>query len=474
MSLTIRLCALLLLVSGLSAEILNKSWWNNTVFYQIYPRSLYDTNADGVGDLKGITLKLPYIAETGVNAIWLSPIYPSPMVDFGYDISNFTGIDPVFGTMEDFKDLLVKAKKLGLKVVLDLVPNHSSDKHPWFQKGLQGNEKYKNYYMWADGKDKDDKTPPNNWISVFSGSAWEYVDSQKQWYFHQFDYRQPDLNFSNPDVRDEMKNVLKFWLDLGIDGFRIDSAPFIYEDPELRDEPRSYAAGLTPRDYSYLDHIYTVDQKPTYELFGDWRKYVDDYADEHNQDQKMMVMEAYTSFPHTMEYYNYNVTPFNFAFIINVTINSSAEVYKEKIDGWTNSMPSGKIANWVSIELENALRERDQAQILIANLTRALDDSQQSLQKLRIHKDSLKEFTPMEKTNVQQEPAQILTAIEEPISQQESVQSAQSPIEKEVQQDTQLDIGLGWDYSSDYYSVPINNIHLRKKAAVVYTSLEIP
>ncbi|KAM0733412.1 Maltase 1 [Formica fusca] len=347
MSLTIRLCALLLLVSGSSAEILNKSWWNNTVFYQIYPRSLYDTNADGVGDLKGITLKLPYIADTGINAIWLSPIYPSPMVDFGYDISNFTGIDPVFGTMDDFKDLLVKAKKLGLKVVLDLVPNHSSDKHPWFQKGLQGDKKYKNYYMWADGKDKDDKTPPNNWISVFSGSAWEYVDSQKQWYFHQFDYRQPDLNFSNPDVRDEMKNVLKFWLDLGIDGFRIDSAPFIYEDPELRDEPRSNTAGLTPRDYSYLDHIYTVDQKPTYELFGDWRKYVDEYADEHNQDQKMMVMEAYTSFPHTMEYYNYDVTPFNFAFIINVTINSSAEVYKEKIDGWMNSMPSGKIANWV-------------------------------------------------------------------------------------------------------------------------------
>ncbi|CAL1684144.1 unnamed protein product [Lasius platythorax] len=347
MSLTTRLCAVLLLVSSSSAEILNKSWWNNTVFYQVYPRSLYDTNADGIGDLKGITLKLPYFVESGINAIWLSPIYPSPMVDFGYDISNFTDVDPIFGTLGDFKILVAKAKKLGLKVVLDLVPNHTSDEHPWFQKALKGDEKYKNYYMWADGKDKDDKTPPNNWISVFSGSAWTYAPSQKQWYFHQFDYRQPDLNFSNPDVKEEMQNVLKFWLDLGIDGYRVDSAVFIFEDKELRDEPRSYAAGATPRDYTYLDHIYTTDQLPTYELFGSWRKYLDEYADEHNQDQKMMVMEAYTSFPHTMQYYDYDVTPFNFMFIINVTNSSSAQYVKQEIDLWMNSMPKGDIANWV-------------------------------------------------------------------------------------------------------------------------------
>ncbi|KMQ90254.1 maltase 1 [Lasius niger] len=347
MSLTTRLCAVLLLVSSSSAEILNKSWWNNTVFYQVYPRSLYDTNADGIGDLKGITLKLPYFVESGINAIWLSPIYPSPMVDFGYDISNFTNVDPIFGTLGDFKILVAKAKKLGLKVVLDLVPNHTSDEHPWFQKALKGDEKYKNYYMWADGKDKDDKTPPNNWISVFSGSAWTYAPSQKQWYFHQFDYRQPDLNFSNPDVKEEMQNVLKFWLDLGIDGYRVDSAVFIFEDKELRDEPRSYAAGATPRDYTYLDHIYTTDQLPTYELFGSWRKYLDEYADEHNQDQKMMVMEAYTSFPHTMQYYDYDVTPFNFMFIINVTNSSSAQYFKQEIDLWMNSMPKGDIANWV-------------------------------------------------------------------------------------------------------------------------------
>ncbi|EZA54318.1 putative maltase D [Ooceraea biroi] len=163
------------------------------------------------------------------------------MVDFGYDMSDFVNVDPIFGSLQDFQTLLKRAKKLGLKVVLDLVPNHTSDKHVWFQKALQGNKKYKNYYVWADGKNKDAQTPPNNWISVFSDSAWTYVESQKQWYLHQFDYRQPELNFYNPDVQEEMKNVLKFWLDLGIDGFRVDSAPFIYEDAKLRDEPRSFS-----------------------------------------------------------------------------------------------------------------------------------------------------------------------------------------------------------------------------------------
>ncbi|XP_072743958.1 maltase 1-like [Anoplolepis gracilipes] len=347
MSLTTRLCVFLLLVSSSFATILNKTWWNNTVFYQVYPRSLYDTNADGIGDLKGITAKLSYFMESGINAIWLSPIYPSPQVDFGYDISNFTDVDPIYGSLEDFKELLAKAKRLGLKLVLDLVPNHTSDKHPWFQKALKGDPKYKHYYMWADGKNKDDKTPPNNWISVFSDSAWTYIDSLKQWYLHQFDYRQPDLNFSNPDVREEMENVLKFWLDLGIDGFRVDSTAFIFEDKELRDEPRSYDPNATPRDYTYLNHIYTLDQLPTYELLGTWRKYVDQYADERNQDQKLMVMEAYTSLPHTILYYHYNLTPFNFEFIRNITVNSSAQFVKDEMDLWMNSMPTGEVANWV-------------------------------------------------------------------------------------------------------------------------------
>ncbi|KAL0120271.1 hypothetical protein PUN28_008138 [Cardiocondyla obscurior] len=347
MSWLTHLGALLLLASCCFARIQNKQWWNNTVFYQIYPRSLYDSNADGVGDLKGITSKLEYFVETGINAIWLSPIYTSPMVDFGYDISNFIDVDPVFGSLSDFKALVARAKQLGLKVILDLVPNHTSDKHQWFQEALNGNEKYKNYFVWADGKNKDGVTPPNNWISVFSDSAWTYVKRYNQWYYHAFEYRQPDLNYRNPDVRSEMINVLKFWLDLGIDGFRVDSAPFMYEDSEYRDEPRSYQQGLTPRDYLYLTHNYTTDLIETYQLFSTWRSFMDLYSYIYNQDQKILVMEAYTNFTHTMEYYDYDVLPFNFDIIIELNSQSSALDFKQKIDRWMNSMPSGKIANWV-------------------------------------------------------------------------------------------------------------------------------
>ncbi|KAG5343522.1 MAL1 Maltase, partial [Acromyrmex charruanus] len=346
MSWAIYLCALLLFASSFACRIQSKLWWNNTVFYQIYPRSFYDSDADGIGDLKGITSKLDYIAETGINAIWLSPIYTSPMVDFGYDISDFVDIDPIFGSLKNFKALLARAKKLGLKVVLDLVPNHTSDKHIWFQKALQGHKKYKNYYIWADGRNNDDKTPPNNWISVFGGSAWTYEKSQKQWYFHQFEYRQPDLNFRNPAVRKEMLNVLKFWLDLGVDGFRVDSAPFIYENPELLDEPKSNIDGATLREHKYLKHIYTMDLIDTYKLFGEWRKFMDSYASKCNQDQKLMVMEAYSDPKHTMQYYYYNLLPFNFKFITNVNTTSSAQEFKQQIDLWMNSMPRGKIANW--------------------------------------------------------------------------------------------------------------------------------
>lgn len=227
------------------------------------------------------------------------------------------------------------------------MPNHTSDKHIWFQKALQGDKKYKDYYIWADGKNKDGQTPPNNWLSVFSDSAWHYVKSLNQWYFHQFEYRQPDLNYRNPHVRKEMINVLKFWLDLGIDGFRVDSAIFMYEDPKLRDEPRSYANGATPRDYSYLDHIYTTNLIETYELFGDWKKFVDLHSLNNNEDEKLMVMEAYADPVHTMQYYDYNVLPFNFEFIINLKANSTTQDFKREIDAWMISMPKDKVANWV-------------------------------------------------------------------------------------------------------------------------------
>ncbi|XP_046826177.1 maltase 1-like [Vespa crabro] len=341
-------CSLLLATSLVHGEIKNKGWWKNAVFYQIYPRSFMDSNDDGVGDLKGITSKLEHFVDAGVQGIWLSPIYASPMVDFGYDISDFKAIHPEFGTMEDFEALVEKSKRLGIKVILDLVPNHTSDKHEWFQKYLAGEKKYKDYYIWRKGRKDDGVTPPNNWISLFSGPAWTYNATLKEWYFHQFEYRQPDLNYHNPKVRAEMEDVIRFWLRKGVDGFRIDAVPHLFESDDLRDEPRSFDRSATKRDYTYLDHIYTKDDPRTYELVKSWRKVLDDYSDANNEDEKVMMTEAYTSLENTTKYYQYGShIPFNFKLITDVNQNSTASDFKKIIDTWMVHTPSTGSANWV-------------------------------------------------------------------------------------------------------------------------------
>lgn len=344
----IRVCCIFLFAASLAtAEIKNKGWWKKSVFYQIYPRSFMDSDGDGVGDLKGITQKMEYFVETGINVIWLSPIFTSPMVDFGYDISDFIGIHPEFGTMADFEEMMAKAKKLGLRVVLDLVPNHTSDKHEWFQKSLAGDEKYKNYYMWSKGRNNN-KDPPSNWISVFSGSSWKYVPSLDSWYLHQFEYRQPDLNFTNPEVRAEMEEVIRFWLRKGVHGFRIDSAPYFYENDQLLDEPRSYAPGVPPDQDAYLIHTYTKDDPRTYELIQSWRKVVDDYADQNNEEEKVLLTEAYTSLENTTRFYKYGSDiAFNFQCITKLNKNSKPSDFKREIDGWISHSPPGATPNWV-------------------------------------------------------------------------------------------------------------------------------
>ncbi|XP_047354643.1 maltase 1-like [Vespa velutina] len=341
-------CSLLLAIGLVHGEIKNKGWWKNAVFYQIYPRSFMDSNDDGVGDLKGITSKLEHFVDAGVQGIWLSPIYASPMVDFGYDISDFKAIHPEFGTMEDFEALVEKSKRLGIKVILDLVPNHTSDKHEWFQKYLAGEKKYKDYYIWRKGQKDDGVTPPNNWISVFSGPAWTYNATLKEWYFHQFEYRQPDLNYSNKEVQAEMEDVIRFWLRKGVDGFRIDAVPHLFESEDLRDEPRSSDPNATDRDYTYLDHIYTKDDSRTYELVKSWRKVLDDYSDANNEDEKVMMTEAYTSLENTTKYYQYGAhIPFNFKLITDVNHNSSASDFKRIIEAWIAKTPKDGSANWV-------------------------------------------------------------------------------------------------------------------------------
>ncbi|WP_295531106.1 alpha-glucosidase [uncultured Thioclava sp.] len=213
---------------------MNKEWWRGAVIYQIYPRSFQDDSGDGIGDLAGITRRLDHVASLGVDAIWLSPFFTSPMADMGYDVSNYRDVDPQFGTLADFDALVARAHDLGLKVIIDQVISHSSDQHPWFKESKKSGAKA-DWYVWADPK--PDGSPPNNWQSVFGGSAWEYAPERGQYYLHNFLISQPDLNLHNPAVQDELLDVLRFWLERGVDGFRLDTVNYYFHDPELRDNP---------------------------------------------------------------------------------------------------------------------------------------------------------------------------------------------------------------------------------------------
>ncbi len=215
-------------------------WWRGAVIYQIYPRSFRDTNADGVGDLRGILEGLDYIADLGVDGIWISPIFTSPMKDFGYDIADYCGIDPIFGDFDDFDAVIARAHELGLKVLIDQVYSHTSDQHPWFTESRRDKTNDKaDWYVWADPQ--PDGSPPSNWQSVFGGSSWQWDGPRRQYYLHNFLTEQPDLNVHNPAVQDAILDVTRFWLDRGVDGFRLDALNFSMHDPELRDNPPSHA-----------------------------------------------------------------------------------------------------------------------------------------------------------------------------------------------------------------------------------------
>lgn len=223
-------------------------WWRGAVIYQIYPRSFFDTDGDGVGDLPGITEKLDYVEQLGVDAVWISPFFKSPMKDFGYDVADYRAVDPLFGTLEDFDALLEKAHRLGLKVLIDFVPSHTSNEHPWFQESRSSRDNEKaDWYVWADPR--PDGSPPNNWLSVFGGSAWEWEPRRGQYYLHNFLKEQPDLNFHCPAVIDALLEQARFWLDRGVDGFRLDAIDYGVHDTRLHDNPRrrgKVAAGAAP------------------------------------------------------------------------------------------------------------------------------------------------------------------------------------------------------------------------------------
>lgn len=215
---------------------MTQDWWRGGVIYQIYPRSFKDTNGDGIGDIKGITQKLPYVASLGVDAVWISPFMKSPQKDFGYDVSDYCAIDPMFGTMDDFKEMLSCAHGLNLKIIIDLIYSHTSDQHPWFQESRKTCDNPKSdWYVWA--APKADGTPPNNWLSVFGGSSWQYDSWRGQYYLHNFLREQPDLNFHNPDVQNALLEATRFWLEMGVDGLRLDAINFAVHDKHLRDNP---------------------------------------------------------------------------------------------------------------------------------------------------------------------------------------------------------------------------------------------
>ena len=231
-------------------------WYKDTVIYQVYPRSFQDTNGDGVGDIPGITLRLEHLADLGVDTVWLSPVFKSPMKDFGYDVSDYCDIDPLFGTLSDFDELLKKAHSLGLKVMVDQVLSHTSDEHPWFLESRSNrNNPKSNWYVWADPK--DDGSPPNNWMSIFGGSAWQWDTRRRQYYLHNFLEEQPDLNFHEPEVQEALLETMRFWLERGVDGFRMDTVNYYFHDAKLRDNPPNIPSLKQPvekRSHSTYDH----------------------------------------------------------------------------------------------------------------------------------------------------------------------------------------------------------------------------
>ena len=324
------------------------NWWKTAVIYQIYPRSFKDSDGDGIGDLNGITEKLEHIQDIGADALWLSPIFTSPQKDYGYDIANFTDIDPQFGTLGDFDKLVAKAKSLKLKVLLDFVPNHSSDLHPWFEKSVQRVKPYDNYYIWRDCKMVNGVLqPPNNWLSEFTGSAWEWNEQRQQCYYHAFVAEQPDLNYRDENLRKEMEDVLTFWMKRGVDGFRVDAINHMFEDEQFRDEPRSNRVDVPSDDYEYLEHVYTRDLNETYDVVGSWQKLIDNHVRNYRTDGKLMILEAYTSIPRSMMYYDIGANPFNFMFIADLNNQSRPADFKKTIDTWLNAVPEGKVSNWV-------------------------------------------------------------------------------------------------------------------------------
>ncbi|GCC33011.1 hypothetical protein chiPu_0011477 [Chiloscyllium punctatum] len=350
---TIVLIACTITVIALSPKCLD--WWQASPIYQIYPRSFKDSDGNGIGDLNGITENLDYFVYLNIKAIWLSPVYKSPMKDFGYDVEDFEEIDPIFGTMEEFDNLLEAVHDRGLKLIMDFIPNHTSDKHRWFQLSRNRTGKYTDYYIWVDCKHELNKTTnPNNWVSLFGYSAWQFDEVRGQCYLHQFLKEQPDLNYRNVDVQEEMKNVLRFWLKKGVDGFRVDAVKYLLEAESLRNEPQ---VNLTQNpnnitSYDELYHDYTTTQVGMHDIVRDWQHVLQEFSKEPGR-YRFLMTESYDNeeIYKTMMYYGTSIQqeadfPFNF-YLIDLYKEMSGNGVFKIVDYWMRNMPAGKWPNWV-------------------------------------------------------------------------------------------------------------------------------
>jgi alpha-glucosidase len=316
-------------------------WWQKGIVYQVYPRSFADSDGNGVGDLPGLLSRLDYLQWLGVDAIWVSPVFPSPMADFGYDVSDYTGIHSIFGNMDDMQELIVRAHERGMKIILDFVPNHTSDQHPWFLEARSSRDNPKrDWYLWKDAKPGGGT--PNNWLSVFGGSGWTWDTETEQYYYHAFLKEQPDLNWRHPELRRAMYAAMRFWLELGVDGFRVDVLWHLVKDSEWRDNPPNpdYRPDQVP--YNALLPAYSTDQPEVQEIACEMRALLDEYP------ERVLIGEIYLPIRRLVAYYgtasNGAHLPFNFQLI---TLPWKASQIAAVISEYEGALPANAWPNWV-------------------------------------------------------------------------------------------------------------------------------
>ncbi|XP_051831156.1 neutral and basic amino acid transport protein rBAT [Antechinus flavipes] len=327
-------------------------WWQISPIYQIYPRSFKDSNQDGNGDLKGIKEKLDHIINLNIKNVWITSFYKSSVKDFRYGVEDFREIDPIFGTMREFENLVAAIHDKGLKLILDFIPNHTSDNHIWFQLSRNRTGKYTDYYIWHNCTREGNSTKlPNNWLSVYGNSSWQYDDVRNQCYFHQFTKEQPDLNFRNPDVQEEIKEIIRFWLGKGVDGFSFDAVKFLLEATHLRNEPQVDKNQILVTNYSELYHDYTTTQIGMHDILRSFRQTMDQFSREPGR-YRFMGTEARNQedIEETMMYYGEPFVqeadfPFNF-YLTEMNVLSGTKVF-EVVESWMKNMPEGKWPNWM-------------------------------------------------------------------------------------------------------------------------------